>query len=654
MSEICNKVYITTPIYYVNDVAHIGHAYTTIIGDMLARYSRLIGHDTYFLTGTDEHGQKIEESAKARGKTPKEYADEISGKFRSLWDEFGISYDKFIRTTDDEHKNGVAAAFAKMYEKGDIYKGEYEGYYCVSCETFFTEKQLIDNEFCPDCGKPTRIVKEESYFFRLSNYEKKLLEWYENSPNCILPKSKRNEIVNFVQGGLRDLSISRTSFDWGVKLPASLNEPKHVMYVWLDALMNYITALGYGGDEANMKYWPAKVHLVGKDILRFHAIYWPAFLMSLDLPLPKHIAAHGWWTRDGQKMSKSKGNVVNPKEVADAYGLDAFRYFMLREVPFGQDGDFSQKALMDRINSDLGNDFGNLLNRVIGMSGKYSDFNISSANVVTFHQKELEEINTIIDSLEHLLFDMQINKFLEEIWKILSIGNKSIEIYQPWTKIKEGKIDEANALVALIANILAKTTILLNCVMPQKTTDVSKCLGIEISTSNFEKLIRNKELLEDIKISKIEPLFPRIEEPLIATPDMVLEANKQNEIKQDAIKTVELPPLEAEDFISIDDFFKSEIKIGTVVEAAEVPKSSKLLQLQIDLGEGRNRQIMAGIREYFNPSDLVGTQVCVVANLKPAKLMGYVSEGMVLAAKDEHGLHLVRPEASKIIGTRVK
>jgi methionine--tRNA ligase len=328
MEETCKNVYITTPIYYVNDVAHIGHAYTTIIADMLARYSRLAGSKTFFLTGTDEHGQKIAQSAQERGKTPKEYADEVSGKFKTLWDDFDISYDKFIRTTDEEHKLGVQRAFETMHDKGDIYKGEYEGFYCVSCETFFTEKQLIDEQFCPDCGKPTNIVKEESYFFKLSAYEDKLLTWYEENEDCILPRSKKNEIVNFVKGGLKDLSISRTSFDWGVKLPASLNEPKHVMYVWLDALMNYITALGYGTDEKNMEYWPANVHLVGKDILRFHAIYWPAFLMSLDLPLPKHIAAHGWWTRDGDKMSKSKGNVVAPDKVLKQYGSEILRLWV--------------------------------------------------------------------------------------------------------------------------------------------------------------------------------------------------------------------------------------------------------------------------------------------------------------------------------------
>ena len=639
MSDRCKKVYITTPIYYVNDVPHIGHAYTTIIADTLARYSRLKGYETFFLTGTDEHGQKIQEAAQKRGKSPQEYADEISAKFKALWDEFEISYDRFIKTTEEDHKIGVQKAFEVMYQNGDIYKDHYEGYYCVSCETFFTQTNLIEGGFCPDCGKETTLVKEESYFFRLSKYQDKLLKWYEDDENCILPKGKKNEVINFVKQGLNDLSITRTSFDWGIKLPKSMNDPKHVMYVWLDALMNYITALGYGKDEKLMEFWHNTTHLVGKDILRFHAIYWPAFLMSLGLDMPKHIGAHGWWTRNGEKMSKSKGNVVDPKEVADAYGLESFRYFMLREVPFGQDGDFSQKALIDRINSDLGNDLGNLLNRIIGMSGKYSDHYIDSKDVQQFHAKELNSAWEILKNIEQYIYSMQLNRYLEELWKVLTIANQAIAVYEPWNMVKEGKDKEAMALVALVANLLAKVSILLHPVMPKTTQKIASSLGFKIDTKSYIKLYKENSLLEPFTIQKTPALFPKIEKEL-------LEVKSPQEPKKEEQKS--------DGLITIDQFFQTKLKIGTIIEAKEVKKSDRLLQLKVDLGEDEPRQIIAGIKEYYKPSDLIDTQVCVVSNLKPAKIMGMLSEGMLLAAKDEDGLSLVRPEFKKRSGTPIK
>jgi len=643
----CHKSYITTPIYYVNDVAHIGHAYTTIIADSLARYARLIGQETFFLTGTDEHGQKIEESAKKRGKETKAYADEISATFKDLWDEFDISYDKFIRTTDEEHMQGVQKAFSTMFDNGDIYKDTYKGHYCISCETFFPELQLVDGEFCPDCGKSTTIVEEESYFFKLSEYQDKLLRWYKENPECILPKSKRNEVIRFVEGGLNDLSITRTSFDWGVKLPERFDDPKHVMYVWLDALMNYVTALGYGTDERNMEFWPARVHLIGKDILRFHAIYWPAFLMSLDLPLPKHIGAHGWWTRNGEKMSKSKGNVVNPKEVADAYGLENFRYFMLREVPFGGDGDFSQTALIDRINSDLGNDLGNLLNRLIGMSGKYFEGRVESDLVSKYYQEELDEVNASIEKLEPMLFELQLHRYLEELWRPLTVANRAIDRYQPWTMIKEGKTEETMALNGLIATILAKVSLMLHAVMPKTTSVIAEALGFEITPESFEKIIRNHEFLAPFVTQKREPLFPRIEEQRLeeVKKEEPKPAPKKEKQKEDKAAGIAL--------IGIDQFFETSLKIGTVVAGEEVPKSKKLLLLQVDIGEEQPRQVVAGIKEWYSAEDLIGTQVCVVANLKPAKLMGLRSEGMLLAAKDAEGLCLIRPEKPKTIGTPI-
>jgi len=636
--------YITTPIYYVNGEAHIGHAYTTFIADSMARYEKLKGEDTYFLTGTDEHGQKIEESAQKNGKPTQLFADEISAGFKNLWDEFEIDYDKFIRTTDEDHKKGVQKAFEVMYAKGDIYKDFYEGHYCVSCETFFTETQLVDGEFCPDCGRSTNIIKEESYFFKLSKYEDALLKYYAQNPDFIMPRSRASEVINFVKGGLRDLSVTRTSFTWGVQMPESIKDDKHVMYVWLDALMNYITALGYGTDEANMHYWPASIQFVGKDILRFHAIYWPAFLMSLDLPLPKHIGAHGWWTRDGEKMSKSKGNVVSPREVANAYGVENLRYFMLREVPFGQDGDFSQRAFIDRINSELSNDLGNLLNRIIGMSGKYSNFEIDSVNVLKYHKKEIDAVNIILDSLDTFMENIQIHRYLEELWKLFSIGNKAIEEHAPWVKMKENKKDEALATVALVANILAKASIMLHPVMPRTTNTIADALSFSINSSSYNEFIIDKKLLKLFNIKVVPPLFPRVEEPLMAEAP-----SAQPNISEKSDEILE----EKDNLIEIGQFFETSLKVGVVIEAEEVPKSKKLLKLLVDLGEEKPRQVVAGIKEFYSAESLLNTQVCVVANLKPAKLMGMISEGMLLAAKDEDGLCLIRPEKSKKPGTPI-
>lgn len=628
------KTFISTPIYYVNDIPHIGHAYTTFIADMLKKYQVLNGNDVFFLTGTDEHGQKIEQSAKARSKSPKEYADEISAKFKNLWDIFRIDYDYFIRTTDESHKIAVQKAFEVMYEKGDIYKGEYEGHYCVSCESFFTQTQA-DNGKCPDCGKDTTILKEESYFFALSKYQDRLLQWYDSNPECILPLHKKNEVIKFVQNGLNDLSITRTSFKWGIDLPSDFGDKDHVMYVWLDALLNYVSALGYGDNEGKMEYWKNATHIVGKDILRFHAVYWPAFLMSLDLELPKHIYVHGWWTREGVKMSKSIGNVIAPKDVTDAYGIDVLRYFLMREVPFGQDGDFSQKALVDRINSDLSNDLGNLLNRLIGMSEKYFDGKVSSENTAKFYQKELDEMHASLEKLPVLMQQMQLSRYLEELWKIFTLANGAISKYEPWNMMKENKIDDTQGLLGLIANILAKGCLFLYPIMPTTARKIASSLKMNIVPDSFEDLILNKKLLQDFVIEKIDPLFPKVEDFKMADV---------------ALKEI---PKEDSKLISIDDFSKLDIRIGTILEAVQIPKSDKLLKLQIDLGENKPRQIISGISKSYSPDELVGTQVCVLANLKPAKMMGEMSEGMILASKDETGLSLLRIEKAKKNGSKV-
>lgn len=632
------KRYITTPIYYVNDVPHIGHAYTTIIADFLKRFYTLKGDETFFLTGTDEHGQKIEQSASARGKTPMQYATEVSGKFKELWDRFGIDYDHFIRTTDDYHIKAVQLAFEKMQERGDIYKGEYEGQYCVSCESFFTPTQLKEGKFCPDCGKSTMGVKEESYFFALSKYQDKLLEWYESNP--ILPSYRQNEVINFVKNGLNDLSITRTTFEWGIEIPNQKEgEKKHIIYVWLDALLNYVSALGYGGDEKNMSFWQGSIHLVGKDILRFHAIYWPAFLLSLGLSLPQKIYAHGWWLNEGQKMSKSIGNVIDPQKVSDEFGNDIFRFFLLREVPFGQDGDFSLNALIDRINSELSNDLGNLLNRVIGMSEKYFSLSLNSSKAKEFFPTEAKELENLIAQALPLVENAQFHRYLEEVWKIFSLSNTMIARYEPWSLIKNGESEKTEALLVFLCNALFKGTLLFAPIMPTTAQKIADSLGIEIAPKDFEKMIIQNHYQERFEITKIAPLFPRVE-----------KQEKEEKVEE---KKVEAKVEEKNPLIKIDDFFLSDLRVGEVLECKNVEGSEKLLLFKVDLGEEKPRQIISGIAQYYNPQDLVGTQVCVVANLKPAKLMGIVSEGMILSVKDENGLKLIIPQEKRKNGSKI-
>ena len=630
-------IFITSPIYYVNDIPHIGHAYTTIACDAFKKYQILKGNNAILLTGTDEHGQKIENSAKAKGKAPQEYADEISAKFRNLWDYFGIDYDYFVRTTDAYHDKGVKYAFEIMQKKGDIYKGQYEGNYCVSCETFFTKRQLIDGEKCPDCGKPTKEIKEESYFFALSKYEKRLLEWYEKNEDVILPKFKRNEVIKFVENGLSDLSITRSTFSWGISLPKSANDTTHIVYVWLDALLSYITPLGFGCDKENkMSLFENAYHFVGKDILRFHAIFWPAFLMSLNLPLPKRIFTHGWWLIEGAKMSKSIGNVVNPKDIADNYGLEILRYFLLREVPFGQDGDFAIRALVERTNAELSDSLGNLLNRVLGMSEKYFALNIKADDFtgLKFEQKSVDEI---INSLDSLMENMTPNRYLEEIWRLFDLANGLITQYAPWELMKEGRVREVGSLLVFIANILAKATLLIYPVLPKSATNMAKSLGI--SLDSYSDLIANRKYLMQFNLTKIPPLFPKIE------VDSALQCTQKSPSLRDSTKSDSAPKNDGLantlPQIKIDDFKKIDIRVGEILEANRIEGSEKLLVFQIDFGEFGKRQIVSGIAQFYAPNELIGKKVCAIINLKPTKIMGVESCGMLLTSEDSQGVALL-------------
>lgn len=635
--------YITTPIYYPSGKFHIGTAYTTVASDAMARYKRARGFDVRFLTGMDEHGQKIQEKAQEAGKDPQAYVDEIADAAKKLWAMMDITNDDFIRTTEKRHEEIVEKIFAKFMENGDIYKGHYEGLYCTPCESYYTETQLVDGK-CPDCGRDVKVVKEESYFFNMKKYADRLMEYYNANPEFILPESRKNEMVNnFIKPGLEDLSVSRTTFDWGVKVPG---DPKHVIYVWVDALSNYITSLGYGSDNEELfnKYWPADVHVVGKDIVRFHTIYWPIFLMALDLPLPKKIFAHGFIMMKDGKMSKSKGNVVYPEMLIERYGLDAVRYFLLRELPFGQDGVFSPESFVERVNFDLANDLGNLLNRTVSMINKYFGGVIPTyAGQVTEFDQTLEDfIKMTVEKVEKNFEEMQFSIVLSDIWALVARTNKYIDETAPWVLAKdEANKDQLASVMNHLAESLRQIAIMIEPFMPRTTPQIFAQLGIENEASKvWDSLTKFDTLAEKTKVvEKGTPIFPRLEvevevEYIKDQMSQSVKPTTEEPKKEEKIEEIETTPL-----IGIDDFMKVEIKVGQIKECKQHPKADRLLVSQIDLGS-EVRQIVSGIAEHYQPEQLVGRKVLVVTNLKPVKLRGELSEGMVLAASNDGVLTL--------------
>ena len=647
--------YITTPIYYPSDKLHIGHSYTTVAADTMARYKRLQGYDVKFLTGTDEHGQKIQRVAQAQGMEPKAYVDRIVGWIKELWKTMDISYDTFIRTTDTQHMETVQKIFKRLYDQGDIYKSTYEGWYCTPCETFFTERQLQEGK-CPDCHRDVEKVKEESYFFKLSKYQDRLIQYIEEHPEFIQPQSRKNEMLNnFLKPGLEDLCVSRTSFNWGV--PVTFDEG-HVVYVWIDALSNYISALGYltGQDGEFKKYWPADVHLVGKEIVRFHTIIWPIILMALDLPLPKQVFGHGWLVIDGGKMSKSKGNVVDPKVLVDRYGSDAIRYFLMREVAFGQDGNFTNDALIQRINSDLANDLGNLLSRTTAMIHKYFSGELPVDRKSTEFDQDLQEMATsTVHKVEEAMEQLFFSDALAAIWKSISRTNKYIDETQPWVLAKDHTNDAvlANVLYHL-AESLRIISILIEPFMPRTPQMIREQLCITYpqlvtweSTKSWGRLPQN------LSVKKGEIIFPRIDmEKELKALEEIQEKAKKEKAGQEEKKKEDEKSQEA--YIGIEDFAKVELRVGEILACEKVEGADKLLKSQIKIGN-EVRQIVSGIAKHYTPEDMIGKKVIVVTNLKPVKLRGVLSEGMILAASDKEG-HLVLASVDKDIdsGAQVK
>ncbi len=645
---MCKKpYYITTPIYYPSTNLHIGNTYTTVAADAIARFKRLTGHEVMFLTGTDEHGQKIERIANEKGITPKEHVDEIVAGIKDLWKMMNISYDKFIRTTDDYHVKAVQEIFKKLYDQGDIYKDSYEGLYCTPCESFWTETQLVNGN-CPDCGRPVEKAKEEAYFFKMSKYADRLIQYIEEHPDFIQPESRKNEMLNnFLRPGLQDICFSRTSFTWGI--PVSFDE-KHVIYVWIDALSNYITALGYGQEDQELykKFWPADVHLIGKDILRFHTIYWPIMLMALGLELPKQVFGHGWLLVDGGKMSKSKGNVVDPVVLVNMFGADAVRYYLLREIPFGSDGLFNNEIFIKKVNTDLANDLGNLLSRTIAMVYKYFDGVIQAPTCKEAIDDEL--INLALSTpgkVEASIDALKIPEALESIWTLISRANKYIDETTPWILAKdEEKKERLGTVLYNLLETLRFVSVMISPFLTETSVKINDQLNTKVTT--WESLKEFNGTVAGDKVVKGDVIFPRIDvEEKLAE----LEALKPAPVKPANEELVKNPIKEE---ITIDDFDKIDLRVVKVLECEPVKKAKKLLKLKVDLG-GEERQVISGIAQYYKPEELVGKYVVLVANLKPVKLRGELSQGMILAAapSDDSELVLVNP-GEMLTGSQVR